>query len=219
MSAAEDLEGMDPLTRAFGWGHLKDHWQKCDECGGTGKDGDTDLDGPPDDCSVCDGAGRLRWGSFYHQDRGRCASCTKDDVAIAQMYEGASGCGDDWVCLDCYVDHHQTQCGCKRWKKAELMREAGGASRPPTELEAVILRRLANGEEPWGVHTGNGSRTTSQAIARCIRLGWVHFGYGEDNEHDQADYRLTRAGRELRCVKNCIRPDVSPSSSDPKEGT
>lgn len=116
-----DLPGMDPLTREFGWGDIKDHWQDCDECSGTGKE-DPDGSGEPDDCSLCDGEGRRRWGSFYHADRGLCASCKRDDVAIAEMYE--AGGDDGWTCLACYVDHHREACGCDLWAEAERARDA-----------------------------------------------------------------------------------------------
>ena len=92
----------------FGWGDLQDHWQDCEDCNGTGLD-------EPDDCSICDGAGRTRWGSFYEQDVGLCERCKRADVRIAEMYSGDVG----WVCLPCYVDDHEEACGCALWREAE----------------------------------------------------------------------------------------------------
>jgi hypothetical protein len=102
----------------FGWGDLKDHWEDCEDCDGTGL-AESDGSGPPDFCPNCDGDGRMRWGSFYEADTGHCPSCEQDDVRIAEMYE-ADGRGREWVCLPCYVMQHRDGCGCDLWRDAEM---------------------------------------------------------------------------------------------------
>lgn len=121
MTAAQIEEPKTPAERFvfdFGWGDLQDHWQDCDACDGTGKE-ECDGSGPPDDCPSCDGAGRHRWGSFYEEDAGSCEDCGGTDVRVAAMYD-SGGCREsDYVCLPCYVSHHQQACGCALWNDAE----------------------------------------------------------------------------------------------------
>lgn len=110
---------LPPLEAAFGWGHLKDHWQTCDECGGTGLVvDDVDGDERAEACDGCDGEGRLRWGSYYVQDRGECDVCKGDNVPIAAMFEGDER-PELYVCLRCYLATHHDACGCALWEDAE----------------------------------------------------------------------------------------------------
>jgi hypothetical protein len=100
------------LVESFGWGHLKDHPEPCDECSATGENEDGD------ECDVCGGACVLRWGSFYgNEPRGECEYCKAQGVVVAAMYEG--GDGREWVCLPCYLTHHKESCGCALWREAE----------------------------------------------------------------------------------------------------
>jgi hypothetical protein len=94
------------VIEAFAWGHLKDHYSDCDECGGPGADVNDD-----EDCGCNEG--RVRWGSFYEQDRGECESCGETDVVIAAMYE------DSYTCLPCWLHDHARRCGCDLWRAAE----------------------------------------------------------------------------------------------------
>ena len=99
---------LDDFHTSFGWGHLKDHMQPCDQCDGTGND-DDELT-----CEECGGDGEFRWGSFYVSDRGLCETCEADDVPIADMS------GDlEWTCLPCFIARHRNACGCELWAKAE----------------------------------------------------------------------------------------------------
>jgi hypothetical protein len=114
----------EKLVYDFGWGDLRDHWQDCEDCNGTGKE-EADGSGPPDDCPSCDGHGRTRWGSFYHQDVGECAHCDVGHTHVAEMYEDG-GCYDSgWVCLPCYIQHHrEAHPGCELWRDAEAALDA-----------------------------------------------------------------------------------------------
>lgn len=111
----------------WAWGDLKDHWQDCEDCDGTGKE-EADGSGPPDDCPSCDGDGRKRWGSYYHADVGECAFCERDRVHVAEMYEGGGKHGEGWVCLPCYIEHHlDRHPDCELWRKAEAASAAVSA--------------------------------------------------------------------------------------------
>lgn len=72
-------------------------------------------------CSQCHGEGQVFWGSWYAEDKGTCEYCDTEGVYIAQMYEGCASNEYDWVCLPCYVAHHQKSCGCDLWEKVERM--------------------------------------------------------------------------------------------------
>lgn len=103
----------------WGWGHLKDHMQECDECDGTGVEEPVDDENEQEDCPGCNGEGEYRWGSYYREDIGTCAHCDDKRAPVAQMYEDGGCYESGWVCLPCYVDHHRKACGCNRWKAAE----------------------------------------------------------------------------------------------------
>lgn len=106
---------LDAFTRDYGWGKLKDHMQKCDECNGSGTIKYEDVSHGEEECYCCNGSGELFWGSFYVQDVSYCEHCKKDNVSVAAMYSD----GAEYVCLSCYISHHQKQCGCNLWQKAE----------------------------------------------------------------------------------------------------
>lgn len=139
-SAVEPEMGEEPPTEPrarfvydFGWGDLKDHWQECEDCNGTGKD-EADGSGPPDDCGCCNGDGRSRWGSFYEQDIGECPHCEAQDVRIAEMYEDSGSCWNtSWICLPCYVEHHREACKCVLWADAEKALDALPRDEPSAE--------------------------------------------------------------------------------------
>lgn len=113
------MSRLPPLEAAFGWGHLQHHWQPCHECGGTGLVvDDVGSYEQAEACDECDGDGRLRWGSYYVQDRGACAICMGVDVPIAAMFDGDES-PRLYVCLRCYLAEHRRWCGCVLWAAAE----------------------------------------------------------------------------------------------------
>jgi hypothetical protein len=110
------------LAFDFGWGHLKDHYMPCDECGGSGKLDEGDDENAPEQCHDCDGEGQLRWGSFYTEDLGECEQgCGRSDVPVAEMFAGSRA----WTCLPCYVASHKRACGCGLWAASESRTDAG----------------------------------------------------------------------------------------------
>lgn len=126
-SEREGLTGMDAFVYDFGWGALQHHFQPCEECDGSGLSGDTDEHGVPENCIICDGLGRERWGSFYEVDVSACAHCKGEELPVAAMFSGGST-GEVYVCLPCYVIAHRDRCGCDAWKTAE-------AALPPSDAE------------------------------------------------------------------------------------
>lgn len=104
---------LEAFVISFGWGHLKDHMMPCDDCDGHGKDEDDE------DCHSCSSEGEIRWGSFYHEDVGKCAHCDGQTVPVSKMYDDNDCYESGWVCLPCYVDHHRQACQCNLWKRAE----------------------------------------------------------------------------------------------------
>ncbi|MHA1613309.1 MAG: hypothetical protein ACTSW7_03735 [Candidatus Thorarchaeota archaeon] len=93
-------------------GILKDHYQTCDECDGTGWLFSDDYN--HEKCYECDGEGHQRWGSWYGDEKGDCDYCGVENIPCSfHVYEHKG------VCFDCYVEHHKKSCGCKLWKKWE----------------------------------------------------------------------------------------------------
>lgn len=106
--APERMSAMKPEPRArFEWGQLKDHWSQCpidaEEEGGCG--------GSDDPCAECGGEGRVRWGSFYEEDRGTCDVCRRR----RPIQEGDA---HEWTCVECYIRQHNADCGCDLWPAA-----------------------------------------------------------------------------------------------------
>lgn len=115
-------------------GRLQHHHAPCEECEGHGCY-ERDIDEPEckdcesyqadcmhaTSCSQCGGEGKVFWGSWYAEDKSTCEYCGTEDVYVAQMYEGCSDHDYDYVCLPCYVEHHQKNCGCALWEDVEKM--------------------------------------------------------------------------------------------------
>ena len=114
-------------------GRLQHHHAKCEECEGHGcieRDLDEDACKSCESyqadcmhatsCTQCHGEGEVFWGSWYAADKGRCEYCGSEDVHVADMYD-ASDPDYEYVCLPCYVEHHQKSCGCNLWEKVEQM--------------------------------------------------------------------------------------------------
>lgn len=60
------------------------------------------------------------------------------------------------------------------------------AGRPPTELELIVLRRIATTASPY---VAGGNRWQSQAFSRLKQLGYAHYNY------DTGSYQVTEAGK------------------------
>lgn len=116
-------------------GVLKDHEQTCPDCAGDGLD-DPD-DEFPQECLVCDGAGKVFWGSWYVNDVTECSVCHQEkqcgNIAPAEP-EG------QYVCFDCYVNMHRTVCGCELWEEYESDRRSQNEQRGSAEARRGVLR-------------------------------------------------------------------------------
>lgn len=103
---------MEELVHQFGYGDLQHHYSKCDSCGGTGCSCDDDEE----ECEKCEGDGKIRWGSYYNEDTGKCDICQIDEISITErLFDGV------WTCLPCYIKIHQKECGCDLFGEAEKL--------------------------------------------------------------------------------------------------